>query len=357
MQFLGFIHFQCEVNRKIPKLVQTIIYFVSDITVICDTELDIVQCEGIQLSGLDFSKTAKKNYVHPDPILETYQFVYYDESEEDVIYNKTSLIISLEIILQNRKEQVRNLRICELTNVTSESLLLTNVKNILERKPLVTVEHVPWEQNNIIIKYDLMVLEESNLRQINNITTIGNYLFDGGFVLYQGSYDQIEKMNLDIVFKFSNSANTIYLLRQSQEFPKTFSIVNVSNTDFCWIEKLKFHLGNVEHEVIYLVSQNNNTSGIVGLTNCLMKESSTKEFRFIFIEDNFENFSVENNFFRSQLKKNLVFNILRNKRWGTFVHIPLESSDTKVTNAEVSITTIGDFSTLKWIESAPYRVR
>lgn len=344
----------CKANCCVDFFQIFNLYIVLEISVINHRQFDLIECEGVRINGVDMRKGAKRLHLQPDPTLQTYEFVFYDEAAENASSRKTSLAVALEIILQNCEGVVRELKICEVKNETSERSLEKKVKNILDKKPLVTAEYLQWENHDTDVKYDIILLEESSLDHVDHAHTVVDCLSRIGFIIYQGPYQQIEEFNLDIIFEFSDSNKSSYLLRKFYAFPEEYSVINVRNTDFTWIEDLKTRIKNEsnEPELIYLVNQHETTSGIIGLCNSLRKEPSSKEFRFVFIDDTSGEFSVDDEFIWKQLKKNLVFNILHKKRWGTYVYIPLEAKNCEVNDANVTLTILGDLSTLTWIQSS-----
>lgn len=298
-------------------------------------------------------KASRRQHVQQDPILDTYEFVDFDQTLRDPLSLQKSLVAALQIVLQNNSGFIRELKIGGVNHDQTEQKLLTNVKDILKKTALVAQEYFNCCEINTDVECDLIVLEES-CDNLGDELKILDHLSDKGFILYHGSFSKLENWNLDTILKCATADGNLYLLRRFYEFPNKYSVIHIHNTRLTWIEELRNILENDANQLVYLVSQNENTSGVVGLNNCLRKESYSKKFIVVFLEEGSEKFSVEVPFFKNQLKKALAFNVLRQKKWGTFLHLPLEINDTKaVTNAEVEITTIGDLSTLRWVESLP----
>ncbi|CAG9818777.1 unnamed protein product [Phaedon cochleariae] len=104
---------------------------------------------------------------------------------------------------------------------------------------------------------------------------------------------------------------------------------------------------------IYIYVEGEEISGIIGLVNCLKLEPGGSNLRSVFIRDtNAPKFSITA--YESQLKKDLVHNILRNKTWGSFRHLPVNyiknSEKLQVEHAYVDTLIRGDLTSLKWIE-------
>lgn len=68
-------------------------------------------------------------------------------------------------------------------------------------------------------------------------------------------------------------------------------------------------------------------------------------------------FSLEDPFYKTQLKKDLALNVYKNKVWGSYRHLLLEpSSLIEVQHCCVNTTVRGDLSSLKWLSGplVPY---
>ena len=94
-------------------------------------------------------------------------------------------------------------------------------------------------------------------------------------------------------------------------------------------------------------------TGLVGLVNCLRKESGGEIVRGIMIQDpKAPEFSLSNPLYAKQLQKDLVLSVLReNSVWGSYRHLPLQHLKLKeVRHAIVNQLVRGDLSSLSWIE-------
>lgn len=78
-------------------------------------------------------------------------------------------------------------------------------------------------------------------------------------------------------------------------------------------------------------------------------------FRCVFIQDaKVPAFSSTAPLFASQLKNDLVMNVLRGGNWGSFRHLPLDNQTDEtalqVEHAYINTLTRGDLASLRWIE-------
>ncbi|XP_055683221.1 fatty acid synthase-like [Lutzomyia longipalpis] len=134
-------------------------------------------------------------------------------------------------------------------------------------------------------------------------------------------------------------------------------VINVTEKNFDWLEKLKSSILKAESEnsLLYIVCQGEELFGAIGFMNCLKYETGGNSARLFFIQDtNAPIFSITNPFYLDQIKKNLTLNVLKNGIWGSFRHLKLECQQNlpnqQVDHAFVNVLTKGDLSSLRWIE-------
>ncbi|EDV19161.1 uncharacterized protein TRIADDRAFT_34034 [Trichoplax adhaerens] len=134
-------------------------------------------------------------------------------------------------------------------------------------------------------------------------------------------------------------------------------ILNVNNQNFDWLDELKrFMLSNKSNQKIWLLSDCNSTSGIVGMTNCLRKEPGGENIRCVFnARLNGSSPAVK---FSQEMKliqqHDLVMNIYRDGKWGSFRHLSVSKDESSAINndqAYVNVLTRGDLSSLRWFVS------
>lgn len=315
--------------------------------------MGVFKCKGIELWKPVLTKASKRQHPQNDPVLQTSQFIYFNDVSKYSLTIKECLNIGLEIILQNCSELLRQLRICMPCTNGSDDELLVATKDILTRKPFTIAECVRNKPNELNGKYDVILVE--NQDTLENCQLV-DFLHEGGFIIYKGPEIKIfERLALNIIFNCDTKSEHFYLLRMDYNIiDKDNVVVNVKNTNFSWISELQKCIVNRNVKVVYLVSQKEDISGLVGLTNCLIKEPVDCKFKLVITDEHCEPFSLHHAFYKQQLKKNLYINIARNQKWGTYVYVDLKELAKKpVTNASVDIVTIGNLSTLAWMESLP----
>lgn len=312
--------------------------------------MNIVKCEGIEIHGTVFHKTSTRQDFQIDALLETQHFIFYEDLSAGYSSFVQVLTIALEIILQNTPNFLRELSICEITENVSTSSLHELVVEILSKKPLVMEHCVTKNINDIREKYDLLLIDYAN---VSGNIEVADFLTENAFVIVKCStslpHDNI--LQLEKIFSPVTNCGKLFLFRKPCQILKKTCKINISNTNFDWINKLQAIINGKHCEVLTLVCQNNGISGILGLLNCLNKEPIRCEFKII-ITDGPQ--SEDTELYKNQMKKNLVTNILKDKKWGTYVKMPLELiRKIPVTNASIEIPYVGDLSSLNWFQSPP----
>lgn len=305
----------------------------------------------MEITGLDSSKVARRKHVQDDPVLESYEFVPYEIFNNDDSNVDLSFLTAMQIILQNIQGFIKTIKICTFSG--SDKKLVDKIKHILDTQPLVDTQHVKYDETDTKTNFDAAVLTDTLLKEVD-VNTVIKRLSERGMLLYQGDINKLALKDVNVVFKTTFGKTGIYLLRPNREFPSRYSVVYVKNYEFGWLEKVKSLIQTQSKEVVFLVSQDEDISGLVGLMKCLLTEPTSPTFRCVLVQDkNAAVFSIDSDFYRNQLRKDLTFNVFRNGKWGTFVHLPLRPIENKeVEDASVSILTVGDLSTLSWVEKS-----
>nr|XP_054923973.1 fatty acid synthase-like [Dermacentor andersoni] len=169
-----------------------------------------------------------------------------------------------------------------------------------------------------------------------------------------------------LVARKSNNLSTLLLFRKVTLNVDTTKqvVVKVQNTSFRWVQSLREKV--VEHdskpsgENIWLLAEDAGNSGIMGLTNCLRKETSGRHIRCIFDAtlkgvNSVADFSPTNPAYKDIIEKDLVMNIYRDGQWGSYRHQAVQwCGEAKTTTqfAYLNVKTRGDLSSLQWYESS-----
>ncbi|KAL3270432.1 hypothetical protein HHI36_020987 [Cryptolaemus montrouzieri] len=327
----------------------------------------IIKCGGIEIRGLLASSIARRKQ-RGQPVLEKYEFV---PNEIDVPL-VSSLRVNMQIGLENLyaiKLKVVEL-IDEATREDSEPLgpmiyevfgdqplIQTNI--IILSKDKLDLPNVTVEDKKLVSENDCnLVVGSKLLQRVMVLQQAFGALKEKGFALSRedlnfklSSFTEEDLSGIDILTVHNTGTEKLVYFRKSMEM-KEVSVINVSETDeeFTWLPSLQTALKNDTHVIIY--AQNEETSGILGLFNCIRREPGGMNVRcFLIYGADAPPFDPKHPFYAKQVSKNMSVNIYKNGRWGTYRHLLM--SELEEINSEhcfVNALIRGDMSSLKWIE-------
>ncbi|KAG8446408.1 hypothetical protein GDO86_014021 [Hymenochirus boettgeri] len=164
----------------------------------------------------------------------------------------------------------------------------------------------------------------------------------------------INNASLNLVAMKKSFYNSIIFLCRRKVPEKTPVFLSVEHMSCMWVESLKEVLADSKDHAIWLTTENEPNSGIVGMVNCLRQEPGGNRIRCIF---NSHANSHSNGFAEKErqqrLNSDLVMNVYQDGKWGAYRHIPYQKvgNEDKTSFAFVNVLTRGDLSTLRWISS------
>lgn len=328
-----------------------------EISVTHNRDLNIIKCGGIEIIGLHNVRAPKIQQTGCDAKLERQEFVPLDPRPLNHYDLKTGLTISMQIVVQNIAGLIKRPKIFEIKS-NAEKELISTIKEILNNEPMIDADYYSVNLHQINNRYDVIVIDDLVSTQLNG-TLLNSFLAEDGFILYIGDNDALNKHKFETIFQCFSNDQSIQLLRPIQKkIPDKYEIVEIYDQDLGWLEKVKYLSENGTNQIVYLVSQEGDSTGLIGLMRCLITESHNVNFKCIVIDRNAEEFSPDKPLYHQQMSKNLTFNIIKEGIWGTMIHFPIELSvEREVTDASISLTTIGDLSSLTWIERPPFHFK
>ncbi|NWX15444.1 FAS synthase, partial [Aegotheles bennettii] len=170
--------------------------------------------------------------------------------------------------------------------------------------------------------------------------------------------DLFSKASLSLVaMKKSFFGSVIFLCRQ-QAPAKTPIFLPVDETHYKWVESLKEVLADPSEQPVWLTATSCGNSGILGMVNCLRLEAEGHRIRCVFISNLNPSSAVPPTSLSSLemqniVQRDLVMNVYRDGKWGSFRHLPLQQAQPQELTeyAYVNVLTRGDLSSLRWIVS------
>lgn len=159
-----------------------------------------------------------------------------------------------------------------------------------------------------------------------------------------------QSSSLDILTVHHLEKEVLVLLRKKRPYKAPVKIEIPDNIDtFDWLPLLK---KTVKHgNPVLLYSENQPTSGLMGLFNCIRREPDGRNVTSLVVTGNAPPVDVTDEFYKKQLEKGLVSNVFKDGEWGTYRHLLLEETGkVESQHSFADMTTVGDLSSFRWVE-------
>lgn len=142
-----------------------------------------------------------------------------------------------------------------------------------------------------------------------------------------------------------------FILLTERKINGLFKVIDITGdcSDFGWLPYLREAISSDSGEILVL-AQNDPTSGILGLVNCMRREPGGERIRCVYLQNEAPAFNADSGFYKNQLNKGFVMNVYKNGQWGTYRHLLLD--DVMVINEHcfAEATVQGDLSSIRWLE-------
>ncbi|KAJ3652417.1 hypothetical protein Zmor_018385 [Zophobas morio] len=324
---------------------------------------NFIKAGGIEIHGVQVKSIFKKKQ-RLEPVLEKNVFIPNNVS----LGLEEAVRVNTQIILENSLET--NFKAVEIINEFTDpnaEHILGFVNKTLEHIPLLTPDLTISSKTTVTetpgIKIENVTLtHESNillyvgskiLQQLNTLKQSFVPLSKNGFILTREDISfslENDIDEIDIVTEYVTPNERIFLMKKKVENyePK---FIEVSSSNVNWIPVLQKAL-NLGKDVITHAT-NRDPEGILGLINCIRRESNGNLVKCFFMMDDAPEFDPQHSFYSKQINKNLAMNIYKDKSWGTYRHLLLEERP-KI-NCEHSYAYFksrGDISSFEWLEGA-----
>lgn len=166
------------------------------------------------------------------------------------------------------------------------------------------------------------------------------------------------KASLNLVAMKKSFFGSVMFLCRRQAPAKTPVFLPIDETNYKWVESLKEILADPREQPVWLTATSCGNSGILGMVNCLRLEAEGHRIRCVFISNLNPSSAVPPTSLSSLemqniVQRDLVMNVYRDGKWGSFRHLPLpQAQPQELTEyAYVNVLTRGDLSSLRWIVS------
>ncbi|XP_030143528.4 fatty acid synthase [Taeniopygia guttata] len=166
------------------------------------------------------------------------------------------------------------------------------------------------------------------------------------------------KASLNLVAMKKSFFGSVIFLCRRQVPVKTPIFLPVDETNYKWVESLKEILADPSEKPVWLTATSCANSGILGMVNCLRLEAEGHRIRCVFISNLNPSSAIPPTSLSSLemqkiVQKDLVMNVYRDGKWGSFRHLLLQQAQPQEMTeyAYVNVLTRGDLSSLRWIVS------
>ncbi|XP_052131364.1 fatty acid synthase-like [Frankliniella occidentalis] len=354
-------------------------------------DINVMQAGGVEIRGMKASLAPRRQGSQADPKLEKYVFVPYKnqqplEADKPGSSRNAALISAMQTASENLG--ALKIKIVELLgDRPQEAILAPSLVKIIENEPMLHVDATLASSDTDVLLPELEELGMKLLRSDGSAAPLdasaGTHLivaadiaakadaglwknvYDslkiGGFVLLEeaASVDEtkIKAPGMVVVSKQVADNRSFVMLRKTTELGVP-TIINITNSNFSWVEPLKAAMAQSESEgkKLILVSQGEEHSGLIGMVNCLFMEPGGQNVRAILVQDpKAPAFSLKLPLYADQLAKDLRTNVLRpGNVWGVYRHMPVDdardAASLQVEHAYINTLSRGDLSSLRWIE-------
>nr|XP_022920511.1 fatty acid synthase-like [Onthophagus taurus] len=329
------------------------------IPVIYHEDLSTIKGGGIEIIGLGANSIARKKPA--DPVLESYKFTPY----HDKLQKPQAIRSFVQTILEN--STTIKVKAVELIAEEDGEPLLPLVQESLGDLPLIQAELKILSKNENLDLPGITVEDKSLNTETHCLILITKSIFENptflssalkatkdasGFIISQENRNSPikEHPQIQILSSYENKDNKLILIKESSQYVEKLPIKITEINDFSWIENL--HQKTSSNSVV-LYSEKIEINGLLGLTNCLRREPSGVNISLVLVTENAPQFNVKNQFYKTQLEKNLAINIFKDGKWGCYRHFLLDQIESvQKEHCYVNVTSRGDLSTLRWIEGA-----
>ncbi|CAF4803306.1 unnamed protein product [Pieris macdunnoughi] len=330
-------------------------------------DVDVVRGGGVEIRGLHASPISKKNPLGI-PVLEKNEFVPNFGNNKMTV--EDILRADIQLILENiQTYKVKSIELVdEEYKINAYEPILEKVSIILEDLPLVQPEFLLISEETIEMPSHITVENKKLSGESNTILFIGANLLNRPEILQQAVSTLRDKCFLlsrekerpnpkdhadkyDIVTIQDTGVEYLVLFRKRVGAkPAKFIHVKTADQSYAWIEQVKEELKLGQKIVIY--NQDEPLNGLLGLVNCLRREPGGEVVYGLLIADpSAPAFNPDLEFYEEQLDKDLAVNVYQDGHWGTYRHLLLGDLETiRANHGCVNTVTIGDLSSLKWLE-------
>ncbi|KAL7042296.1 hypothetical protein ACKWTF_001098 [Chironomus riparius] len=332
----------------------------------CCPYINVIQAGGVEIHGFEGSLVNRRR-PPSDPVLESYKFIPYKNISK--VSKRNVAKICVQIALENSPmKKLSSVEIGDESSPLSEYIfkglgdlpLITPEVNYLTSQE-VDLENVAVQNQELTSFSNVNLLIKSKCTNDNAFIDLAkSVMHENGLIISKDPMKITTDINekLQLIAEIELDDGYLHVMRfKSSQIHVPDSIINVSSKVDDWLEPLKAAIAKGS---VLVYSQGNDTSGIIGLINCIRKEPNGEKVRCVFIDDKqAPKFDVQDPFYKPQLELGLAMNVYKNSQWGSYRHLELVENVEAMPRSEhcyANCLIKGDLSTLSWLYG-PLNVR
>ncbi|KAI8441932.1 hypothetical protein MSG28_005604 [Choristoneura fumiferana] len=330
-------------------------------------DVGVIRSGGVEIRGLHATPISKRLPLGV-PVLEKNEFVpNFGKSKMKI---DDILRVNIQLILENVQTfKVKSIELVDEEYKTNDyEPLIEKVGDILGDLPLMQAELLVISEDTIELPQHITVENKKISGETNTVLFVGANMLTRPDVLQQAVSTLREKCfvisrekerpnpkdyaeKYDIITIHDTGCEYIVMFRKRVGAkPAKFIRILASDDSYSWIETVKEEIKEGQKVVLY--AQDEHLNGLLGLVNCLRREPGGEIVYGLLITDpSAPAFNSDLEIYEEQLDKDLALNVLQDGQWGTYRHLLLGDLETvRANHAYVNTVTIGDLSSLKWLE-------
>jgi len=317
-------------------------------------ELKAISCGGVEIINMQASVVGRRK--PPGiPVLETYEFIPYNSPKTILSMNDACRVLSQLFIENNPTTKVKVVEVDD----NDKNMILEDMLDALLDLPLITSDLAYLSSKTVDTTDDIKVLNETIedhedcgiIIVSNGEKSYSNKLNNGGFLVIRGECQSNDKKLRKIsTIRTETEVLSIYQ-KIKDEKESVIYFISETDTEFKWIEDVKTLM---QKGPLILVTENEPTSGLIGLVNCLRREPGGNSVRCVFVDDRkAPKFDLRHPVYGDQLELGLAINVYRSKLWGSFRHLkinPLYVEQPVLGHCYGNSLVKSDLSSLRWLQ-------
>lgn len=290
---------------------------------VCKT-LGVLVSGGVEIFGMHTSTVNRRKFPG-NMVLERYKFVTHFPSP--ILRQSDAVRSCVQLAVENNP--TLKVKVVEV-DTSGHSPIIDKFQTALDDLPLITTDlmlltpqdidlgKIHVENGHLKSQTNCyFVILHQGLQNLPSIEASLSSLRDNGYLVSREtqSVDHIlgtlVPAGLQLLAAFCCDEETLVLYRKVkkriQEIPNAIA---VKSNRYEWLDELRT---SIKEAPVILVAQSEKLSGIMGLVNCVRKESLENSLSCVFIDDdNAPPFNINDPFYSNQLNLGLAINVYRN---------------------------------------------